>query len=361
MPYKVLDVSKHQVTFEPNTARNRGVNAVIARLAYSASKDNLACGWIPAIKQSGMKAGGYGFGTWHYKSKNGGSVSAARSLMRTQVNQWVDIAKKSGTNWWIAIDQELESGAQMGLGMRDNTMLINEAADIIRDAGLHPLLYCSVAWDMNYVKTAELTVDYWMARYYKIDADFEEMSLDILPDGQYTRWMRKLHNANRLVGWQFGSVGRGKYYGTGSEGLDKNLFYANPATMEESKEQNISVDDKQLGYIYVGPMSKGDIATFSKMFEELQIPYGITDDGLVKSLIECSTGDQVKFINKAAELAVGVSIVNGARVTKDQFKAVYLNMTIKSGFESADDAIDYISSVLGAEAIDRYGIEVKKV
>lgn len=360
MPYNVIDVSKHQVTFEPNTARAKGVNGIIARLAYSAGKDNVSCGWIPAIKQSGLKVGGYGFGTWHYMSNCHGNVNTARSIMTMQVNKWVSIAKECKTNWWIAIDQELESGNQMGLGMQDNTRLINEAADIIRAAGFYPVLYCSVAWDINYIKTADLRVDYWMARYFKGDWDFSEASLDVLPDGQYTRWMKKLYSVNRLVGWQFGSTGRGRYYGAGSDNLDKNLFYLNPAATEPDREQDVKIDDKQLAYISVGPMSRGDIVTFCDMFADLQIAYDVTDEGFVKSLVECSTGDQVKFINKAAELAVGISLTSNAPAPKEHFEIVHLNMIIKEGFETADDAIDYICSVLGNDAINRYGIEVKK-
>ena len=162
----VIDISKHQRTFAASTAKAAGVDGVILRHAYGTTPDTKATGWAPDVAANGLRLGGYGFATWHYKSLNGGSETTARRLMIAQVTKWIEMAKSAGTGWWFAIDQELEQGQVMGLRMTDNTNLINEAAELLRAAGLQPCLYCSVAWDMQYIKTDLLTVPYWKAKYF---------------------------------------------------------------------------------------------------------------------------------------------------------------------------------------------------
>lgn len=373
----VIDISKHQSTFAASTAKAAGVEGVILRHAYGTTPDTKAAGWAPDVTANGLRLGGYGFGTWHYKSLNGGSATTARRLMIAQVTKWIEMAKSAGTGWWFAIDQELEQGQVMGLGMTANTNLINEAAELLRAAGLQPCLYCSVAWDMQYIKTDLLTVPYWMARYYDGEADFGEIGsrIDALPDGQYTRWMRELWGAGRLIGWQFGSTGLGAKYGVGSASIDRNVFYSDPEGYDSAQSGPVH-PQSQAAFVALGPVSKGDANTIIKQITDLEIGYKQLPqaDGLyiILTSVACSTGDQATLINLAVQLSIPVQLLNSQQAAdmvapvapeekpaKEGYSVVFLGLSVKGGFATADEAKEYVEAVLGADAIDRLGICVE--
>lgn len=375
MATKVIDISKWQNTFAPAAARAASIEGVILRHAYAAGADELALGWAGGIKAVGLPLGGYGFATWHYRSRNGGSVATARALMRKQVAKWIELAKASGCDYWFAVDQELEAGQTMGLGKADNTALLNEACDLLAEAGLHPCVYCSVAWDFNYIRTADLRYPYWMARYVDGMADFGESgsSLDALPDGKYTRWMRQLFDAGRLVGWQFASTGMGAKYGVGSAGIDRNVFYLQPAG--ECPEPLPVQPEASAQYVLAGPMSEGDahavearIAQMAVGSDADQISEGEhAGQWFVWTTIPVSTGDQAALITLAVELEVPVELSDTLPTEEpaepdkpdETYSVVYLGFVVKGGFEDEAAAQEYIESVLGKDAIKRLGMTVE--
>lgn len=352
------------------------MEGVILRHAYGATPDTKATGWAPDVAANGLRLGGYGFATWHYRSLNGGSATTARRLMIAQVTKWIEMAKSAGTGWWFAIDQELEQGQVMGLGMTANTNLINEAAELLRKAGLQPCLYCSVAWDMQYIRTSDLTVPYWMARYYDGEADFGEIGsrIDALPDGQYTRWMRELWGAGRLIGWQFASTGLGAKYGVGSANVDRNIFYADPEGFVGTHFGDVK-PQSQAAFVSLGPVSKGDANTIIKQITDLQIGYKQLPqaDGLyiILTSVACSTGDQATLIHLAVQLSIPVQLLTAEQAAdmvapvvpeekpaKEGYSVVFLGLAVKGGFATADEAKEYIEAVLGADAMERLGISV---
>lgn len=375
-----IDVSKHQSTFSASTAKAAGVEGVILRHAYGTTPDTLATGWAPDVVASGLRLGGYGFATWHYKSLNGGSETTARRLMIAQVTKWAELAKAAGTGWWFAIDQELEAGQTMGLGMTVNTNLINEAAELLRKAGFQPCLYCSVAWDFQYINTQILTIPYWMARYFDGSADFGDAgaTLDKLPAGSYTNWMLELKQAGRLVGWQFGSTGLGAKYGVGSANLDRNVFYADPDGYGNIVFGPVQPQSQAM-HVSIGPVSSGDANTIILKLANLKIGYDkVTgDDKLVTIVtnVACSTGDQAALINLAVQLSVPVQLLTAEQAAEiispvepeekpeekpaeEGYSVVFLGIAVKGGFASAEEAKEYIEAVLGADAMDRLGISV---
>lgn len=303
----VIDISRYQQTFDASIAKNAGVKGVIVRNAYATQKDALALSWAPGIKAQGLLLGGYGFATWHYQSQNGGSVQKARTLMRQQVNVWMETARESGCDFWFAVDQEAEQGQSMGLGKQDNTALLNEACDMLRNAGLYPCIYCSVSWDMNYIRTSELRYDYWMARYYDNQADFGSAgaSLDMLPDDRYTRWMRQLREQGRLIGWQFASIGFGKKYGAGSINIDRNVFYRTP--LRYANWNNPVQPQQSVQYVAVGPLSAGDLKTVQKRLDEMLVD-SHEANGILYTNVPLSTGDQADIIRLATDLQVPVRL-----------------------------------------------------
>ena len=377
MATKVIDISKWQTTFAPETARAAGIEGVIIRHAYAAGADTLALSWAEGIKAAGLPLGGYGFATWHYRSRNGGSVATARALMRKQVAKWIELAKVSGCDFWFGVDQELEAGQTMGLGKANNTTLLNEACDLLAEAGLHPCVYCSVAWDFNYIRTADLRYPYWMARYVNGKADFGSVDacLDTLPDGKYTRWMRSLLDAGKLVGWQFASTGCGEKYGAGSASIDRNVFYHRPTNPIAPQPLPLQ-PEASAQYVLVGPMSEGDAEAVEQRIAQMdvgseadQIAEGEENAGewFVWTEIPVSTGDQAALIALAVELEVPVELSDTepdkepAEPDKsaDTYSVVYLGFVVKGGFEDEAAAQEYIESVLGKYALQRLGMTVE--
>lgn len=372
----VIDISKHQNTFAAATAKAAGAEGVILRHAYGTTPDTKATGWAPDVDSNGLRLGGYGFATWHYRSLNGGSATTARRLMIAQVTKWIEMAKSAGTSWWFAIDQELEQGQVMGLRMTDNTNLINEAADLLRKAGLQPCLYCSVAWDMQYIKTDILTVPYWMARYYDGTADFGDAGADLdkLPAGSYTNWMKELKQAGRLIGWQFASTGLGAKYGVGSANLDRNVFYSDPEGYGNVVFGPVKPQSQAM-HVAMGPVSSGDANTIIMQMANLKIGYDKVpgEDKLVTIVtnVACSTGDQATLIHLAVQLSIPVQLLTAEQAAdmvaqvapeekpaKEGYSVVFLGLAVKGGFATADEAKEYIDAVLGADAMERLGISV---
>ena len=229
---KCIDISKHQTAFNSAVCKAAGITTVICRMAYGTSEDSKAAAYMPAVKSAGMHLGGYGFGTWHYKSVCSGNLVKARSVMQHEVNSWISIAKKYGVDSWVGIDQELEGGQTMGLSIGDNTTLIIEAAKMISDAGLSPCLYTGANWAMNQVHVDKIGIPMWIAYYkwYGTPKKFETVTETFPTSGTYGRWMDS-HRDN-ICAWQFSSEGYADEYGCkhGSNGLDKNWLYRQPST-----------------------------------------------------------------------------------------------------------------------------------
>lgn len=228
---RCIDISKHQTAFNVAKCKSAGVTTVIGRLAYAGSKDKIATTYMQQSKSAGLRVGGYGFGTWHYKSKSNGDVNLARALMREQVQVWIAVANTVGCDSWIGIDQELERNQQMGLGISDNTQLLIEAAEMIKAAGFSPCLYASASWILTHIDMTRFPYPLWVA-YYKWYG--KPKSFDNAPEsfpsntGAYGRWMNQ--NKAQICLWQFTSEGFADTYGCthGSNGLDKNWLYYQP-------------------------------------------------------------------------------------------------------------------------------------
>ncbi len=60
---KCIDISKHQTAFNVERCKTSGITTVIGRLAYAGSKDKVAMTYMEQSKSTGLRVGGYGFGT----------------------------------------------------------------------------------------------------------------------------------------------------------------------------------------------------------------------------------------------------------------------------------------------------------
>lgn len=232
MPQKMLDISKWQTSYNPQTAKNKGIISTICRCAYGTSEDVCWRTFAPTVA-SVMHLGAYGFMTAHYASK-ASSFAQAVQVMEQQVRAWVMLCYDQGCEV-LAIDQELEKTQTMALGKTYNTELLKRAVDIIEAAGIKPIIYASASWILSYIDWKKLNCDFWVA-YYPTSAatsDFIAYSDGSFPSGQYGDLLRDMNAGGRLYAWQYGSTGGlGPSYGVASVNVDRNWLYKEVENMD---------------------------------------------------------------------------------------------------------------------------------
>lgn len=246
MALKALDISKHQGTFAPGAAKAAGVETVILRAAYGGFADARYWRFAADCRAQGLRMGAYIFLTHHYQGKNNGDPAQARKILRSHMATLLDILQGREITSWVALDQELEGGQQMGLAPADNTLLLNEAADMLRAAGYTPCLYCSASWLQGRVQVDKLGMPVWLAYYYKDpnDPDFDGCASIGEVQTKWGRYMASL--GDKLCGWQFGRIGCGGRYGVGSTNVDRDWIYFQPGEGEEKPMGWTKIEGRQL-------------------------------------------------------------------------------------------------------------------
>lgn len=295
----LIDISKWQVSYNAETAKAQGVNDVILRAAYGTSKDTCFDTFYTAAKAAGQTVGAYGFATWHYTSKNGGSVDTARAVMVEQTNAWIAICEGK-LDGWFGIDQELESGYSMGLSASDNETLLNECIDMLSAAGFTPCVYCSVSWAMAHFDKDNINADLWLAYYPSAYAsvDFADAPNYESMSGTYYSYMQSC--GDQLCGWQFGSTGWGAKYGCGSDNLDRNLFYKAAGSTQSSTA--FSVDAIQMKLSGYTAENFAEIVTLIGALGIICYTDTLADGYFTTGY--ASSGDQVTILNKCATLNI---------------------------------------------------------
>lgn len=295
---KMLDISKHQASFNAATAKANGISTVICRCAYGTVKDTKWDAFAPAVKNAGMALGAYGFMTAHYQSKNGGNFSQAQAVMKKQVQYWIELCKAKGCEM-LAVDQELEAGNAMAFGKSANTTLLKEAASMIRAAGLYPVIYASASWVNSYIDWQSIDADFWIAYYPSSVAasDFGAYADGSFPSGQYGNLLRNTQEAGKLFAWQYGSTGNGIKYGAGSVNIDRNWQYKD---FEEEEKPDMAFYSDTLK---IGPVSSGDRQTMENLADTLGVSKQASGDYII---VGPTNEDNVQTIAaKALSLALG--------------------------------------------------------
>lgn len=294
---KALDISKHQNIFSPAVAQAAGVSTVILRAAYGNFMDVRFQRFAADCKAAGLRAGAYIFLTHHYYNKNDGDVNAARTIMHKHLDVLLEILEGRGITSWVALDQELEAGQTMALGPADNTALLNEAAQRLREAGYTPCVYCSASWAQSRINMDALTCPVWLAYYYADpdDPDFDGCSSIEEVHTKYGEYMASLED--KLCGWQFGRIGYGGKYGVGSADVDRDWIYFQPD--EEKEELPVFTSDT----LKIGPVSTGDRAAIRTLAESLCLPVRDEEDYIIVGPM--SAGDRATVANKALALGLG--------------------------------------------------------
>lgn len=295
---RALDISKHQNTFSPATAQAAGISTVILRAAYGNFMDVRFQRFAADCQAAGLRAGAYIFLTHHYANKNGGDVAAARTILHKHLDVLLEILEDRGITSWVALDQELEAGQTMALAPADNTALLNEAAQRLREAGYTPCVYCSASWAQSRIDMDALTCPVWLAYYYADpnDPDFDGCASIGEVHTKYGRYMASL--GDKLCGWQFGRIGCGGRYGVGSANVDRDWIYFQPDE-DEKEELPVFTSDT----LKIGPVSTGDRAAIRTLAESMAV--AAVDDGDYIIVGPMSAGDRAAVSNKALALGLG--------------------------------------------------------
>ena len=293
---RALDISKHQNIFSPAVAQAAGVSTVILRAAYGNFMDVRFQRFAADCQAAGLRAGAYIFLTHHYYNKNDGDANAARTIMHKHLDVLLEILEGRGITSWVALDQELEKGQTTALAPADNTALLNEAAQRLREAGYTPCVYCSASWAQSRIDMAALTCPVWLAYYYADpeDPDFDGCASIEEVHTKYGEYMTSL--GDKLCGWQFGRIGYGGKYGVGSANVDKDWIYFQP---NEKEEKPMYTSDT----LKIGPVSTGDRAAIRTLAESLAV--AAVDDGNYIIVGPMATDARATVSNKALSLGLG--------------------------------------------------------
>ena len=160
----VIDISKHQGTFNATTAKNQGVELVLCRAAYATTKDTKFSDFAKEVRSAGLELGAYYFCTWHYSSK-ATTKDAAISVMRQQTNSLITYLRAEDITSYVAIDLEFEAGKSTVLSKAEMTEIANMQCDLLKAAGYTPMVYASISWLFDRMNGTDLKYPLWVAYY----------------------------------------------------------------------------------------------------------------------------------------------------------------------------------------------------
>lgn len=253
----VLDISKHQSKMDFKTAKSRNVSAVMLRAAYGSSKDIKFDEFSKSAEKEGICTGAYFFATWHYHTVSP-SFKTAKKNVKLQTEKALSFLSGKKITAPVAVDIELEKGAELKFSKAELTELTNDALEIIRKAGYTPMLYSSVAWLYDRFEVKKINCPLWLAYYNDSSKQGE------FPDTKYGRLLKE--QAKMLALWQYSSKGDGKAYGAGSTYIDENfcydptlfgMTYEEKATEEKSENSNETKSEKKALSLYTVKIKSG--------------------------------------------------------------------------------------------------------
>ncbi|EJX00646.1 Glycoside hydrolase, family 25, partial [gut metagenome] len=247
MILKALDVSKHQGDFDPQRAKQQGIDTVFLRAGYGTDRDKMFARFAEKCRAQDLRMGAYLFMTSHYRQYNGGDVRLAERLQNQQLDSLFETLKGAGVTSWVALDQELEGGRTMGLTPRQNTDLLNRAAARVKAAGYAPCLYCSASWLKNHVQAERLVMPVWAAYYYRSKASCDPDFASASPlQAVNTGWGRYLLGlGDQICAWQFASRGQGSRYGVKSDSVDRSWLYYQPEELAQREACRMGFEQQE--------------------------------------------------------------------------------------------------------------------
>lgn len=291
---KLLDISSRQGEFFPEAAQAWGAEMVICRCSYGDIEDSSWSTAAPIVKDNNMKLGAYGVLTAHYE-ENATTLSEAMVVMRRQISSWIALCKEQNCAV-LAISQKLERGHKMALGRAANTRLLQEAAAMVRKAGIIPLIHASPSWIISLIDWQAVNADWWVAHYQQTGVDYAQYcstNSPVFPGFEAGKLLRSMYDNDRLFAWQYGRGGRmGERCSASSNYVNRSLIYKTLCHSARLVSDMLMIDLSGLH----------DVSCVTSMANELNLRCKKVDDSLI--LGPMTSGDRERVSRQAKMMGV---------------------------------------------------------
>lgn len=292
--YDMIDVSKHQGTFNWNAAYNKGIRHAMIRAGYGSylsQKDPQFERNVKECERLGIHWGAY----WY-------SYATGPAQAKQEAKVFLQIMKGKKPTMPLAYDIEYEPGI-LALSNATRTEMVKSFLGEVEKAGYYGILYASASFIKSYLNYNSLKqYDVWVASY----------TSTVNCPLPYGIWQYSSKNPLGIPGYG-NSLDCNHVYkdypaiikNAGLNGWTKNVN--TPDISEEEDKENASKPNTATNtqLITIGPVSSGDRNTIKALCNSLQlVSMGLYIESVNGSITvgPVSSGDAYLIMRKCDEL-----------------------------------------------------------
>lgn len=292
--YDMIDVSKHQGTFNWNAAYNKGIRHAMIRAGYGSylsQKDPQFERNVKECERLGIQWGAY----WY-------SYATSPSQAKQEAKVFLQVMKNKKPTMPLAYDIEYEPGI-LALSNYTRTEMVKSFLGEVEKAGYYGILYASASFIKSYLNYNSLKqYDVWVASY----------TSTVNCPLPYGIWQYSSKNPLGIPGYG-NSLDCNHVYkdypaiikNAGLNGWTKNVN--TPDISEEEDKENTSKPNTATNtqLITIGPVSNGDRNTIKALCNSLQlVSMGLYIENANGSITvgPVSSGDAYLIMRKCDEL-----------------------------------------------------------
>lgn len=292
--YDMIDVSKHQGTFNWNAAYNKGIRHAMIRAGYGSylsQKDPQFERNVKECERLGIQWGAY----WY-------SYATSPSQAKQEAKVFLQVMKNKKPTMPLAYDIEYEPGI-LALSNYTRTEMVKSFLGEVEKAGYYGILYASASFIKSYLNYNSLKqYDVWVASY----------TSTVNCPLPYGIWQYSSKNPLGIPGYG-NSLDCNHVYkdypaiikNAGLNGWTKNVN--TPDISEEEDKENTSKPNTATNtqLITIGPVSNGDRNTIKALCNSLQlVSMGLYIESVNGSITvgPVSSGDAYLIMRKCDEL-----------------------------------------------------------
>lgn len=292
--YDMIDVSKHQGTFNWNAAYNKGIRHAMIRAGYGSylsQKDPQFERNVKECERLGIQWGAY----WY-------SYATSPVQANQEAKIFLQIMKGKKPTMPLAYDIEYEPGI-LALSNATRTEMVKSFLGEVENAGYYGILYASASFIKSYLNYNSLKhYDVWVASY----------TATVNCSLPYGIWQYSSKNPLGIPGYG-NSLDCNYVYkdyptiikNAGLNGWTKNV--TTPDISEEEDKENTSKPNTATNtqLITIGPVSSGDRNTIKALCNSLQlVSMGLYIENANGSITvgPVSSGDAYLIMRKCDEL-----------------------------------------------------------
>lgn len=292
--YDMIDVSKHQGTFNWNAAYNKGIRHAMIRAGYGSylsQKDPQFERNVKECERLGIHWGAY----WY-------SYATSPSQAKQEAKVFLQVMKGKKPTMPLAYDIEYEPGI-LALSNATRTEMVKSFLGEVENAGYYGILYASASFIKSYLNYNSLKqYDVWVASY----------TSTVNCPLPYGIWQYSSKNPLGIPGYG-NSLDCNHVYkdyptiikNAGLNGWKKDV--TTPDISEEEDKENTSKPNTATNtqLITIGPVSSGDRNTIKALCNSLQlVSMGLYIENANGSITvgPVSSGDAYLIMRKCDEL-----------------------------------------------------------